>query len=183
MTVRPLRARCLLLILMCACALRVGAQATKAAGIGPGPYTAVGFTGSLYKSDYGKLNLLGPTVFVDANIHRLVGLEAEARWLRWNGKTGVTQDTYMVGPRYSFKPVGWVPYVKMPVGMAHMRFPYGYATGNYFVMAPGGGVDWWLPGDTVRVRVVDFEYQIWPQFSFGTLKPYGVSAGISIRVW
>lgn len=175
-----LQAMCLLM--MTCCAVRVSAQALPA-GKGPGPYTAVGVMGSIYKTDYGQQTLVGPAVFVDANIHRLVGIEAEARWLRYNGKVGVTQDTYMVGPRYSFKPVGWVPYVKMPVGVAHMRFPYGYATGNYFVMAPGGGVDYWLKGDTIRVRVVDFEYQIWPQFSFGTLKPYGVSAGISFRVW
>ena len=50
-------------------------------------------------------------------------------------------------------------------------------------VAPGGGLDYWMKNDRVSVRVVDFEYQIWPQFTFGTLHPYGVSAGISLHIW
>ena len=163
--------------------LGAGAQAYRAAATGPGAYTTVGIEGSFFKGDYGKVNLYGPTIVVDTHLHRYVGIEAEARFLRWGGKQGVQQNTYLAGPRYSFKPSGWVPYVKMPVGLGTMRFPYGYGNGNYFVMAPGAGVEKWIAHDTVRIRVVDLEYQVWPQFTFGTLKPYGVSTGISFRVW
>ncbi len=155
----------------------------KPAGVGPGLYTTVGIAGSVYRSDYGKLTFYAPTVYVDANIHRYVGIEAEARWLRYGGKNGITQDTYLVGPKISFKPVGWVPYVKMPVGLGKMKFPYGLATGNYFVLAPGGGLEYWAHNDNIHIRVIDVEYQMWPQFTFGTLHPYGVSAGVSFRVW
>jgi len=161
----------------------VPAQVTPAAGVGPGLYTSVGIAGSIYRSDYGKSNLYAPTVYVDANIHRYVGIEAEARFLRWGGENGIKQNTYLVGPRVSLKPVGWIPYVKMPVGLGTMRFPYGYGNGSYFVMAPGAGLEKWIANDTIRIRVVDVEYQFWPQFTFGTLHPYGVSTGISFRVW
>lgn len=170
------------LLLLCVPA-RAWCQATQAAGVGPGLYTTVGIQGSFFKGDYGQVNLYGPTIVVDAHIHRYVGLEAEARFLRWGGKQGVQQNTYLVGPRVSLRPVGWVPYVKLPVGLGTMRFPYGYGNGNYFVMAPGVGVEKWIANDKVRLRVVDVEYQVWPQFTFGTLKPYGVSTGISFRVW
>lgn len=165
------------------CVTAAPAQVTKAAATGPGMYTTVGIAGSLYRSDYGKSNLYGPTLYVDANFHRYVGLEGEARFLRWGGKQGIQQNTYLIGPRVSFKPVGWVPYVKMPVGLGTMRFPYGYANGQYFVMAPGGGLEKWISNDNIHIRVVDVEYQVWPQFTFGTLKPYGISTGISFRVW
>jgi hypothetical protein len=155
------------------------------AGIGPGSYTTVGVAGSFFKSDYGQTNLYGLNVFVDANITRRVGIEAEARFLRHPGNDpqSVSMNTYMVGPRISLKPRGWVPYVKMPIGVAHMTFPYGYATGSYLALAPGAGLELWLPGNRVHIRLVDAEYQIWPQFTYGKLNPYGVSAGISIRVF
>ncbi len=149
---------------------------------GPGAYLTVGVGGSIFQADYGQFHLAGPTIWVDANVHRMVGIEAEARFLRYHQQNNVSQDTYLVGPRISFKPSHIVPYVKLPVGLGHMNFPYDYATGNYFVLAPGGGVEYWL-GDGVRLRLIDAEYQIWPQFSFGTLRPYGATVGISFRVF
>jgi hypothetical protein len=162
----------------------LGADAqAKPAGVGPGLYTTVGIAGSAFQTDYGKTIMYAPTIYVDAHIHRYFGIEAEARFLRYGGKNGVQMDEYMVGPRYVFKPEGWVPYVKMPVGLAKMKFPYGLATGNYFVMAPGAGLEKWIANDNIHIRLIDVEYQLWPQFTYGTLHPYGVSAGISFRVW
>jgi len=37
-------------------------------------------------------------------------------------------------------------------------------------------------GDRFAVRIVDFEYQMWHNFPYGSLRPYGVSAGISFRI-
>lgn len=160
---------------------RLFAQALPTA-TGPGAYVAVGVGGALYRADYGKNDLGGAVVWVDASLPRKIGLEAEGRFLRYHQQTQVYQDTYLIGPRYAFRPSHLVPYVKMPVGLGHMRFPYNYGTGNYFVLAPGGGVDYWL-GDRVRIRAVDVEYQFWPQFTFGTLHPYGVSAGVAFRIF
>jgi hypothetical protein len=30
---------------------------------------------------------------------------------------------------------------------------------------------------------VDFEYQYWPEFSFGAIKPYGISVGIRYQLF
>jgi hypothetical protein len=32
------------------------------------------------------------------------------------------------------------------------------------------------------VRVVDVEYQLWRNFPYGNLRPYGISAGLSLRL-
>ena len=47
-------------------------------------------------------------------------------------------------------------------------------------IAPGAGVDLRL-GQRWRVRLVDFEYQDWPGFTYGAIHPYGVTAGISFQ--
>ena len=58
--------------------------------------------------------------------------------------------------------------------------------------APGAGLDWRPPhrdqtGDDrpsrFLIRILDFEYQVWPGFTFGTLHPYGLSTGLSYRVY
>jgi hypothetical protein len=172
----------LLVLLSLAAGARESRAQAKPAGVGPGGYIAVGVGGSAFQADYGKNYLYGPTVWVDIQPHRVWGIEAEARFLRYHQQQNVRQDTYLIGPKVAFRPIGWVPYVKMPVGLGKMTFPYNYANGSYFVMAPGAGVEYML-GDKVRIRLLDVEYQVWPQFTFGTLKPYGATAGISFKVF
>jgi len=73
------------------------------------------------------------------------------------------------------------PYGKFLAGVGHINFPFGYATGNYLAMAPGAGLDVHLT-DRWSIRAADFEYQLWPQFTYGQLKPYGVSVGLRYRI-
>ena len=63
-----------------------------------------------------------------------------------------------------------------------ITLPFHYAEGTFLTYAPGAGMDY-LVNDRLTVRVIDFEYQLWPDFSsYGELRPYGVSAGISFRL-
>lgn len=163
------------------CSIVAGAQAIPA-GVGPGPHVMAGGGYSLFESDYGKRKLGGVTVWADANITYRWGLEAEARWLRQNkDPNGSDQSTYLAGPRYSILTHNLRPYAKTLVGIGHFNFPFGYASGNYLVVAPGGGVEW--HHKRFALKLVDVEYQMWPQFSYGALHPYGVSAGITFRLW
>jgi opacity protein-like surface antigen len=73
------------------------------------------------------------------------------------------------------------PYAKLLVGLGKINLPFNYGQGTFFAYAPGAGVDYTL-SDRISLRLVDFEYQEWPQFTFGNLHPYGVSAGIVIRI-
>jgi hypothetical protein len=59
--------------------------------------------------------------------------------------------------------------------------------GRYTDLAIGGGVDFKM-SKRIDLRLPDFEYQLWPDWSEGTantytLKPYGISVGVSYKVF
>ena len=147
---------------------------------GPGAYVIVGGTFSEFQSDYGNQTITGAAVYVDSNPDWRYGIETEARRMVYPN-FGERQSTLLAGPRWAFRRKGFVPYVKLLAGGGRFDFPFGYGYGNYFVVAPGAGVDLRL-GEKVRLRLADFEYQVWPGFTFGSIHPYGVSAGISFQI-
>jgi hypothetical protein len=150
------------------------------AGTGPGAYIIAGGTFSEFQADYGQRTITGASVYVDTNLTWRIGIEAEARRMVYSD-FGERQSTVLAGPRWSFRPNGFVPYIKVLAGGGRFNFPFGYGTGDYFVFAPGAGIDLRV-GERVRLRLADFEYQVWPGFTFGSIHPYGVSAGISYQI-
>lgn len=148
----------------------------------PGAYVSVGGGISLFDSGYGKQRVAGTSLYVDINPIRAVGLEAEGRWMQEKAVPSLTESTYLAGPRVQLRRGSFTPYIKTLVGVAHFTYPYNDAKGEYFVIAPGVGIDLML-GQNFKIRLLDVEYQEWPQFTFGTISPYGVSCGISFRVF
>lgn len=148
---------------------------------GPGSYIAVGGEVSLFQADYGKQNLGGFNIFADIHPTWRYGIEAEARFLSHNTSEDVTETDYLIGPIISIRPGPLRPYVKFLVGAGNIVFPFKYATGSYLAYAPGAGLEY-LIGDRFAIRIIDFEYQSWPSFTYGELHPYGISAGISYRL-
>ncbi len=153
------------------------------------PWETIGAGGafSSYRFDYGQRLLLGASVYVDVNYSWRYGIEAEGRWLWLHQRDGVRASTYLIGPRFQFRGLGdeqrrFRPYGKFLVGAATFRYPYHYATGEYFVLAPGGGVDYRL-NSRLRLRLADVEYQAWPQFTYGKLSSFGVSSGLRVRLF
>jgi hypothetical protein len=155
---------------------------------GPGSYVAVGGTLSAVNTDYGQRELLGGTVFVDANVYNRFGVEAEARKLAFHSDDGTKMTTYLIGPRLSrdFRAFGSPQalrvYTKLMAGRGVFDFPYHYARGQYFVYAGAAGVDWRFKSRII-LRVLDVEFERWPDFTFGQLRPFGVSSGVSFRVF
>lgn len=170
-----------LCLIALACSTQASGQALPA-GIGPGSYTSIGITGSFLNVNYGQRWVGGGSVYIDGNMYRKVGAEFQFQTLRFREIDTTKQTTYLAGPRYSFRSRGLVPYVKVLVGVGKFTFPYRFGYGNYFVVAPGAGVDYEL-NKRIKIRLVDIQYQDWTQFSFGSLHPYGVSAGISLRIF
>ena len=158
------------------------AQALATAG-GPGSYLSVGGGVSAFQEDYGQQVIGGAAMWVDMNPTWRYGLEGEARWLNYHTNEQVTEANYLGGVRVMlWKPGSRIqPYGKFLAGVGHINFPFGYATGNYLALAPGAGVDIHL-NERWSVRAADFEYQLWPQFTYGQLKPYGVSVGLRYRI-
>jgi hypothetical protein len=169
----------LLALTICAAAYAQDLPTAK----GPGSYLALGGTVSAFNSDYGKTTLAGASGYVDANVYKRVGIEAEARTLRFHSDDGMLQTTYLAGPRLSQDFHSLRVYTKVMAGRGTFEFPYGYARGSYFATAAGAGLDWRLKRSRLIVRIIDFEYQRWPQFTFGDLKPYGFSTGLSLRIF
>ena len=175
--------RSLACALLAAASLAAGAHGQVAPAAVRGNETiAVGGMISGFEVGYGKQKLGGAGVYADADWNWHYGVEGEARWLWLHNQANIQTETYLIGPRISLNAIGkYRPYVKVLLGDGHFNFPYNYGTGNYFVVAPGGGIDYRI-NRSFRIRLIDFEYQYWPQFSFGPMSSYGISMGLRYRI-
>ncbi len=168
--------------------LTAGLASTALAQVAPASYggnqrVTVGGTVSGFELDYGQRKLGGAGVFVDANFNDRWGIQGEANWLWVHQFADTHFSTYLGGPRLTFNTRGnFQPYVKGLVGGGLFNFPYSYAHGSYFVAAGGGGLDYHI-APRISLRLADFEYQYWPQFSFGAIHPYGVSVGVEYHLF
>ena len=168
------------------------AQVAPSAFRGQLSLTAGGI-GSVFQPDYagGGLpqaspqRLFGFGAYADLKVTRWIQVEGEARWLRQNAYVDITEDNYLIGPRvpvHEFKRLGVTPYGKALFGMGRMNFEFNDAYGRFTDIALGGGVDLRVT-KRLSVRAFDFEYQFWPNWINGTLKPYGASAGIGYKIF
>lgn len=160
------------------------AQVVPAATANNFRLSAGGF-GSAFQPDYAgegiaqtsPNRLYGAGAYVDARVNRWLVGEFEGRWLRYNTYLGITENSYLVGPRVPIATWhGLTPYGKFLVGMGNGSF----LTGNTFVMSYGGGVDYRL-SRRFTLRAFDFEYEQWRVTP--TLWPYGGSVGLSYKIF
>ncbi len=155
-------------------------QSAESANSGRAMLSA-GIAASGFTLQYGDRKILGLTAWVDADTIRRFGVEGELRRLEYHQTANVHAETYLAGVRYHFNVGRMQPYIKALGGDGHFNFPYNFATGNYFVVAGGGGLDYRLSHRwTARA---DFEYQEWPQFTFGAMNSVGGTVGIRYRIF
>jgi hypothetical protein len=176
--------------LLCAMATKAHAQVVASATRSP-LSLEVGGLGSLFQPDYAGTgvpaqapnDLFGWGAYVDLRLTHWIQLEGEGRWLRANEFENIREDNYLVGPRFPIHQTKrYKPYVKALFGYGKMNFQYNFAYGNFADIALGGGVDVPLTRK-LSVRAINFEYQLWPNWLNGTLKPYGGDVGISYRIF
>jgi hypothetical protein len=172
----------LAVLFICIASARAVSAQVGPAGEAGGMSLSAGGTFSGYTLGYGQRKMLGISAFVDADSKGSLGIEGEARWLTFHQTADVHASTYLAGPRYFRNVRRFQPYAKVLVGLGQFSFPYNFAHGNYLVVAPGGGVDFRI-NRRFRVRLADFEYQIWPQFTYGSMSSVGISAGIRYRIF
>jgi opacity protein-like surface antigen len=156
------------------------AQAAESADAGRA-LLSVGAAASSFTLQYGDRKILGFTAWVDADTIRRFGFEGEVRRLEYHQAANVHAETYLAGVRYHFNYNRMQPYVKALGGDGHFNFPYNFASGNYFVIAGGGGVDYRLTRRWAARG--EFEYQEWPQFTFGAMNSIGATVGLRYRVF
>jgi hypothetical protein len=177
-----LAAALLLVILIGSIGPRLSRAQVVSAGDQGGASLSAGVLGSGYTLQYGQRKMAGIAGFVDFDTKRRLGIEAEGRWLEYFQTANVHAETYSIGGRYHFDVGRFQPYAKGLVGLGDFNFPYNYAHGRYFVVTAGGGLDFhWT--HRIYIRAVDFEYQDWPQFTFGNMNSFGVNAGLRVRIF
>jgi len=153
-----------------------------APGYQQGAKLSAGGTGFGEYLQYGQRDMVGYSAFVDGDTKRQIGIEAEGRWLEYFQTANVHVETYSIGGRYHFDFGRFQPYGKGLVGFGNFNFPYNYATGRYLVVTAGAGADFhWT--HRIYLRVADFEYQDWPQFTYGNLNTLSVSAGLKVKIF
>lgn len=169
------------LLALCLLMTRTASSQVVYSGDKGGFNLTAGAMASGYQVQYGQQKLLGFAGIVDLDTTRRFGAEAEGRWLMFHNPDQLQTRTYMAGPRYHFSMGKFQFYGKGLVGFGQFTFPYDYAHGNYLVIAPGGGVDYrWKR--KITFRLADVEYQMWPQFTYGSMSSFGVSAGVRYHI-
>jgi hypothetical protein len=184
----------LLGLLMGAGTTVAGAQVQPSATRGTAS-VQVGVMGSGFQPDYSGGGvaqaspywLFGAGTYVDVRFRRWVQLEAEGRWMRFHEYTNIYQDNYLIGPRVPIHTFfGRVtPYGKVLFGFTHMNFEFSQTNCRCQTIAYGGGADVQLD-HRWTLRAIDFEYQqlpSWYQLQNSQLHPYGVSVGLSYRIF
>jgi len=129
--------------------------------------------------------LYGIGAYVDVKFSRWVQIEGEGRWLRFNQLYNINQDNYLIGPRLPIYRLSYrraTPYGKVLIGYGNMNFEFNELHGRFTDIAYGGGVDVKLTR-RISIRAIDFEYQQWPKWLNSSLAPYGLSSGVSYRVF
>lgn len=142
----------------------------------------VGAMATGYSLQYGDRKMLGVAAIADLDTKRRIGFEGEAQWLMFHQTANVHTTTYLIGPRYHLTYGRFQPYAKGLIGFGQFNYPYNLGQDTDLVIAPGGGVDFRITR-RVRLRLADFEYQIWPQFHYGSMSSFGVSSGIRVRIF
>ena len=163
---------------------RARAQSPEAATGGDERLTVGGDINGTYLG-YGKRWIGGAGASFDANFNWRLGVEGESNFTFYRVFANTHSTTYLGGPRYQLNALGanyrYRPYVKFLAGLGQFNFPYNYGHGSYFVIAPGAGMDYRLNYHW-RLRLVDFEYQYWPQFSFGASETYAITTGLRYNI-
>ncbi len=156
----------------------LNAQATYAASARAS--LQVGVTGSAYTLDYGEGFEEGISIYGDLDFTRHLGLEGIYRNASIETPKDIGENHLLGGPRYHVTRGPFQPYAKALVGEGIINFQKGFnayaSSQHYFIYDFGGGVDF-RASRHVNVRLIDFEYQLWPNFGPHGLTPYGFNAG------
>ena len=142
---------------------------------------ALGIGGTIINPDFAQSNIGAITFFGDVNFARFLGVEGVIHY-SVNTPTDVSENSYLIGPRYILRYKRIEGYAKALVGVGHFGLQQGsFAnpnTATYFEYALGGGIDVRVTRH-INIRAIDFEVQKWPGFHPNTLSPYGGTVGVS----
>jgi hypothetical protein len=140
----------------------------------------IGVAGTFINSDYGK-NQKGFSVYGDFDFFHNVGIEGDIH-LALITPNDISENSYLLGPRYSWHYKRFHPYAKALFGIGRFGFQRGYfpsaSTSTYGQFALGGGLDF-QASRHINVRAFDVEFQRWPNFAPNGLSPIVYNFGVA----
>lgn len=142
---------------------------------------AVGAGGTLISPDFGQQRIEAITFFGDINFAGSFGAEGVIHY-SVNTPSDVSENSYLLGPRFIYRHKRFEPYAKVLLGVGHFGLQAGSnaypGTASYFVFAPGAGLDI-RASRHINIRAIDFEAQKWPGFAANGLSPFVLTFGAS----
>ena len=159
--------------------LRLHAQALPAAT--RSAQIQVGVGGTFAAPDYGQRYVKGISVYGDIDFPRHLGVEADVHLASIITPTDIGEDSYLIGPRYSYQRNRLRFYGKALFGVGQFQYQYDYRPHyheNYFVYAFGGGLDIHAT-KRINIRAIDFEAQRWPGYPQNGITPYVTTIGVA----
>jgi hypothetical protein len=142
---------------------------------------AVGAGGTLISPDFGQSRIGALSFFADVNFAHSLGVEGVIHY-SVNTPSDVSENSYIVGPRYIIRKKRFEMYGKALFGVGHFGLQAGSnpypGTASYFEYAVGGGVDIHAARH-INIRAFDFEAQKWPGFAANGLSPLAFTFGAS----
>ena len=135
-----------------------------------------------YTEDAGK----GISAWGDVDFARFrgmrIGAEAEVNFGGIITPDDFGENTFLVGPRFSFQKRKLNIYGKILLGRGTITNQILNQSSSYNVIpAYGGGLEY-RASHKWNIRVVNFELQKWPDFEPNTLSPLAISVGVSYTV-
>ena len=143
----------------------------------------VGAGGLYLHNDYTNRAAEGISVWGDYDFLRYrrfdIGLEVAAHFGGLNTPDDIGENSYLVGPRLSYRRHRFNVYAKILVGRATITNQLLNQSSSYNVLgAYGGGLEY-RATRKFNVRAIDLELQKWPDFEPHTLSPVVISVGVS----
>ena len=135
------------------------------------------------RTDYGQRGDQGFTIYGDYDIGLHWGAEAAYHYTSIHTPDFVTENSFVVGPRFIVRKRNWRFYGKGLIGIGHFSVPITpvnrlSADENDFLFGGGGGVEFQI-GNRLVIRPADVEYQRW---SFRTgLTPLVLTTGAAFH--
>ncbi len=166
---------------------RLHAQATPAATRGGMAQVGAGYTYS-NEDEYPGKHLQGMSIYGTFDLNNHLGIEGDVHMASvFKSYFNYKETSYDAGLRWTEHYRKFSPYAKGLVGFGHStavnsrQIVGGSTPGSYFLFGLGGGLDYSL-SDKINVRVVDFEYQRWPNFPPHGLTPPLFTFGVAYRL-
>jgi len=131
--------------------------------------------------DFGQKKIYGLTFYGDYDFGQHFGGEAEIHYTGFTS-SGVTENSYLFGPRYILRHKKIQGYAKAFFGVGHFSLTVAGVpdpnTGTYFEYALGAGAEYQATRH-INIRLFDFEAQKWPGLGRSGLSPLAGTVGVA----